>query len=52
MDIDKTINPHYKSYTDVQNLSSHFFQLKTRFLKPDLFSFAPPLRKLNRKMNF
>ena len=28
MDIDKTINPHYKSYTDVQNLSSHFVQLE------------------------
>ena len=32
--------------------STDFFQLKTRFLKPDLFSFAPPLRKINRKMNF
>ena len=28
MDIDKTKNPHYKSYRNVQNLSSHFFQLK------------------------
>ena len=28
MDIDKTINPLYKSYRNVQNLSSRFFQLK------------------------
>ena len=28
MDIDKTINPLYKSYRNVQNLSSQIFQLK------------------------
>ena len=28
MDIDETINPHYKSYRNVQNLSSRFLQLK------------------------
>ena len=28
MDIDKTKNPHRKSYRNVQNLSSRFFQPK------------------------